>query len=422
MCSQVGVLMKRYVLVGASLRGLSSYARPMVERFRDSAHLAGIFDPNSVRAQYASRACGGVPVFGDFDEMIRQTAPDCVIVTTVDRYHHEYIIRALEAGCDAITEKPMTIDDEKCRAILAAEKRTGRRVIVTFNFRFTPYVTRIKELLRAGVIGRVLNVDFEWFLDTRHGADYFRRWHRRKENSGGLLVHKATHHFDMINWCIEAEPQTVYAFGQRRFYGPTRAERGERCSNCAYTNTCEFYVDYRSDPFLKSLYFDAEREDGYYRDGCVFSDEIDIEDTMSLTVRYGNEILMSYSLIAYSPYEGWRATLTGTGGRLELQAFASGHAAQEPSDTIKLFDRRGEMVTYTIPKAAGTHGGSDERLLERLFSEQPLPDPLGHMAGSRQGALSLLIGVAANRSIATGEPVMIEDLLGTSPAGVGRSD
>ena len=100
----------------------------------------------------------------------------------MDRFHHEYIIRSLEAGCDVITEKPMTIDDVRCRAILEAEKRTGRRVIVTFNYRFAPYVTRVKELLREGVIGKVLSVDFEWILDTRHGADYFRRWHRRKEN------------------------------------------------------------------------------------------------------------------------------------------------------------------------------------------------------------------------------------------------
>src|SRR5947209_16897486 len=120
----------------------------------------------------------------------------------------------------------MTIDDEKVRAILSAEQRSGRTVVVTFNYRFVPYITRVKELLRSGAVGEVLGVDFEWFLDTRHGADYFRRWHRRKENSGGLLVHKATHHFDMVNWWIEDEPEIVHAFGQRRVYGPTRAERG----------------------------------------------------------------------------------------------------------------------------------------------------------------------------------------------------
>lgn len=126
--------------------------------------------------------------------------PDIVIVTTTDRYHHEYIIKALEMDCDVITEKPMTIDEEKCNAILEAEKRTKRNVTVTFNMRFAPLIMRIKEILKQDTIGQILSVHFEWFLDTSHGADYFRRWHRRKENSGGLLIHKSTHHFDVVNW------------------------------------------------------------------------------------------------------------------------------------------------------------------------------------------------------------------------------
>ena len=240
--------------------------------------------------------------------MIRQAQPDCIIITTIDRYHHEYILRSLEAGLDVIVEKPMTIDAEKCRAILEAEKRTGRKIRVTFNYRYAPYTTRIKQLLHQGVIGEILSVDFEWLLDTSHGADYFRRWHRRLENSGGLLVHKATHHFDIVNWWIGDYPQTVFANGDRRFYGPTRAERGERCSTCAFQRTCEFYIDYAADPLYKSLYFDAEHVDGYFRDRCVFDPEIDIYDTMSLNVRYSKGAMLTYSLIAHSPYEGWRAS------------------------------------------------------------------------------------------------------------------
>ena len=403
--------MKRYALAGASSRALGMYARPIVERFRDTALLAGIYDVNPVRAGYLSRQCGGAPVFADFESLLREARPDCVIVTTVDRFHHEYIIRSLEAGCDAITEKPMTVNDANVRAILAAEKRTGRRTTVTFNYRFSPYVTRVKELLRAGTIGRVLSVDFEWILDTRHGADYFRRWHRRKENSGGLLVHKATHHFDMINWWLEDEPEAVFALGARRFYGPTREARGERCCTCTHQRTCEYYVDYASDPQLKALYFDAEHADGYYRDRCVFAEEIDIEDTMSATVKYAAGAMMSYSLIAHAPYEGWRAALNGTGGRLEAQEFHSGHQAAEPEQAIAVYDRRGEKSVTHILKAAGGHGGGDERLQDRLFGGLDIPDPLGYMADSRAGAMSVLIGVAANRSIATGRPVRIAELL-----------
>jgi predicted dehydrogenase len=387
------------------------YGKPIAERFRETAALVGVYDINPVRAELLSRECGDVPVFNDFDAMLKQSAPDSVIVTTVDRYHQQYIIGALEAGCDAITEKPMTIDDAKCRAILEAERRTGKRVTVTFNYRFAPYVTRVKELLRGGVIGRILSVDFEWILDTQHGADYFRRWHRRKENSGGLLVHKATHHFDMINWWLEDEAQMVYAAGTRQFYGPTRAERGERCCTCPHQTSCEFYVDYARDPLLKALYFDAEHVDGYYRDRCVFADDIDIEDSMSASVRYRGGAVLSYSLIAHSPYEGWRVALNGTDGRLEAQEFHSGLRVNEPTQEVDVYNRKGERVTYDIPKAQGNHAGGDDRLLERLFSGRDIPDPLGYMANSWAGAMSILIGIGANRSIASGQPVAIADLL-----------
>jgi predicted dehydrogenase len=403
--------MKTYAFAGASSRAIGMYARPIHERFAASACVVAVFDINQTRARLLADACGNPPVFDDFDRMLRDTKPDCVIVTTVDRFHHEYIIRALEAGCDAITEKPMTIGAAQCREILAAEKRSGRSVTVTFNYRFAPYTTRVKELLREGVIGAPLSVDFEWILDTRHGADYFRRWHRRMENSGGLLVHKSTHHFDMINWWLDDEPQRVFGLGELRFYGPTREARGERCSTCAHAKTCEFYVDLARDANIKKLYFEAEHEDGYYRDGCVFSDEIDIYDTMSVSTRYKGGALLSYSLNAHSPWEGWRAAINGTGGRMELLMVESGLGSDARSHPIALYNRKGERATIDVPVAGGDHGGGDARLLRRLFGGEQQPDPLGYMAGSWQGAMSILIGIAANQSIATGQSVTIQELL-----------
>jgi hypothetical protein len=240
--------MKRYAIVGASSRGTSMFAIPISKQFTDVAKLVGVYDPNYKRAHLLQQNCGGdFPVYASFEEMVHDSKPDIVIVTTTDRYHHEYIIKALEMDCDVITEKPMTIDEEKCNAILEAEKRTKRNVTVTFNMRFVPLIMRIKEILKQDIIGQILSVHFEWFLDTSHGADYFRRWHRRKENSGGLLIHKSTHHFDVVNWFLEEEPVEVAAFGTLRFYGPTREERGERCLTCNYKDTCEFYFDISRD-------------------------------------------------------------------------------------------------------------------------------------------------------------------------------
>lgn len=120
---------------------------------------------------------------------------------------------------------------------------------------------------------------------------------------------------------------------------------------------------------------------------------------------------ISYSLVAYSPYEGWRATLTGTGGRMELREDETGPLVQESSSTIAVCNTSGELEVHETPRAAGDHGGGDAQILERLFGGQSLPDPLGHMAGSWAGAMSVLLGAAANRSMATGESVSIAELL-----------
>lgn len=403
--------MRKYAFAGASGRALSMYARPMRQDYAGCAEPVGVFDPNVVRARLVAEAAGGVPAYDDFGRMLRETRPDSVIVTTMDRYHDVYIIAALEAGCDAITEKPMAIDEAKTRAIVEAERRTGRTVTVTFNYRFAPYATRIRELVRGGAVGTVTSVDFEWFLDKRHGADYFRRWHRRKENSGGLFVHKATHHFDLINWWIEDEPSEVFARGERRVYGPTRDERGERCTTCPYAASCEFFVDFRGDADKNALYFQAEGQDGYFRDRCVFDPEIDIEDTMSATVRYRGGALLSYSLIAYAPYEGWRMAINGTQGRLEAEEHHSGPRARDGLQTILLHRGVAGPKVIDVPMTRGGHGGGDKRLRDFLFLPTPPPDPLGHSAGSWAGAMSCLVGAAANRSIASGKPVGIEELL-----------
>ncbi len=404
--------MKKYVIVGAGNRGTWMFGVPIARNYSHVVQLAGVYDINRKRAEFLRAETGlSFPVYDSFDEMLKDAKPDVVIVTTVDCFHHEYVIKSLEAGCDVICEKPLTIDADKLNRILEAEKRTGRKVTVTFNCRFAPFYVRVKELLREGVIGKVLSVHFEWFLDTSHGADYFRRWHRQKKNSGGLLVHKSTHHFDLVNWFLEEEPEVVNAFGTRRFYGPTREKRGERCLTCAYKKECEFYLDITQGN-LKKLYLDCEDADGYYRDRCVFADEIDIEDSVSVSVKYSGGAVMSYSLTAHSPYEGLKLVLNGTDGRLEVDNFhgSIGPFAGRDVRNVRLYNRRGEEIIYHIPRATGEHGGGDERILRALI-EGLKEDPLGQMANSRAGAMSVIIGAAANESMKQGKSIRVRDLL-----------
>ncbi|KAJ8132423.1 hypothetical protein O1611_g1205 [Lasiodiplodia mahajangana] len=187
---------KRYAIVGTGGRAIFFYTA-IAQDYATTSCIVGICDTNQTRMNYANSKLeamghGAVPTFlaSEFEKMIRATKPDEVIVTTIDRTHNIYIVKALELGCNVVTEKPMTIDAPRCREIFDAVERTGKNVRVTFNYRYAPHNTKVFELLRSGAIGSVTSVHFEWMLNTSHGADYFRRWHRDKRNSGGLLVHK----------------------------------------------------------------------------------------------------------------------------------------------------------------------------------------------------------------------------------------
>lgn len=423
---------KRYVLVGSGGRAEFFYGA-LATDFKETSELLAFCDINQTRMDYANRILvdkykyGAVRTYksNEFDQMIEQEKPDAVIVTSMDRTHHTYIIRALELGCDVVTEKPMTVDEKKCQDILDAVERTGRNVRVTFNYRYAPHHTKARELIADGTIGKVTSVHFEWLLNTRHGADYFRRWHRNKQNSGGLLVHKSTHHFDLVNFWIGSQPESVFAFGDLLFYGRENAEqRGEtqfyeRATGNPIAENDPFALHLDKNDHLKAMYLDAEHEDGYRRDQSVFGDGINIEDTMGVLVRYKNNAILTYSLNAYLPWEGYRIAFNGTKGRLEMniveQSYVNsgGKKADEGAlkeKTIKVFPMFAAPYEVEVEVGVGGHGGGDPVLLNDLFGT-PVEDPFNRAANHIDGARSILTGIAANRSIQTGLAVQIDDLV-----------
>jgi predicted dehydrogenase len=258
-------------------------------------------------------------------------------------------------------------------------------------------------------------VDFHWYLDIYHGAAYFRRWHGKERYSGGLFVHKACHHFDLLNWWIDSEPRTVYANGALEHYGHNNAFRATNCRGCPHRSGCDFYWDITQDDRLMRLYVDHEHHDGYLRDGCVWSEEIDIFDKMSAQIRYMNGVHVSYSCTTYSPYEGYRIAFNGTEGRLEAWIKERQPWQADPYDELRLTDNFGETELIRVPHGGGGHGGGDQRLQDRIFRDPDGPDPFGQAADARQGAMAVLIGFAARRSARFGEPVSIADLTSLEP-------
>jgi predicted dehydrogenase len=431
---------KRYAVVGVGSRS-RMYTWALLEDYKEQAELVAMCDTNQTRMDYHNREfkeklnIGAIPTYKseDFLKMLRDQRIDTVIVTSIDRTHDRYIIAAMEAGVDVICEKPMTTDEKKCQAVIDTIKRTGKSLKVTFNYRYAPRATKVKELLKQKVIGDVKSVHFEWLLDTQHGADYFRRWHRDKRNSGGLMVHKATHHFDIMNWWLDSAPKTVFGFGDLVFYGRDNAEaRGitnfyDRAHGRKNAEGDPFAVPLESNERLKGMYLDAEHEDGYQRDRSVFSDGISIEDDMAVLVRYRNGATMSYHLTAYSPWEGHRVMFNGTKGRLEYATYEKGYVSGSDTDsnqpelrgakefspeptTLLVRPLWAKPMSVELPSNEGGHGGGDKRLLDDLILGTS-SDPLGRAANHIDGAMSILTGIAANKSFASGMPVEIDQLV-----------
>jgi predicted dehydrogenase len=432
--------LRRFAVVGLGGRS-GLFVDALADRYRDRAVLVGFCDTNATRMGVRNRAVvanGHAPAPeyrpDDFGRMLAEQRVDTVVVTSTDVTHDHYIVAALEAGCDVLTEKPMTIDADRCRRILDAERTSRGTVRVTFNYRYNPVHEEVKRALAAGATGEVGSVHFEWLLDVRHGADYFRRWHREKDTSGGLLVHKSTHHFDLVNWWLADHPEQVVALGGLFFYGRANGARRDLARDYDRAHGAPEAAD---DPFalrmadnagMRELYLDAEGDDGYQRDRNVFGPDISIEDDMAVLVRYAGGATMTYHLTAYSPWEGYRIGFNGSAGRLELAVHENTWAAPPGPD------HRGPAVhgTQAEPEARAVltlhphwqppqtlldtplghgHGGGDERMLADLLAPDPAGDPLGRSAGVRDGAWSILTGIAANRSLATGQPVHTRDLV-----------
>jgi predicted dehydrogenase len=303
-------------------------------------------------------------------------------------------------------------------------------VTITFNARYSPLTGRIRELIRDDAVGKVVSVQLNDYLDTYHGATYFMRWNRRREISGSLTVHKAVHHFDLVQWWIGQRPVEVFAYGTRNFYGPDgpynpSRRDGRVCPTCDERAQCPYYMRWHRDEWRGATESRELEEhvsglqqlshyENYNARRCIYDSEIDIEDTYSAVVLYDGGASMCYSLICSSPYEGYRLGINGLKGRIETDQVGSGYnsppdsPASRPIIYMPLFG--GHERIYPAPTTGG-HGGADPLLRDELFIG---PDPhatVQRRAPLMDGILSVLVGVAIGKSIAETRPIRIGELL-----------
>ena len=241
--------------------------------------------------------------------------------------------------------------------MLDAEKSTGKKIIVTFNYRYAPKHQKIKELLiagrdRHGHLGRLLVVPRHL-----HGADYFRRWHRLRRTQRLALGPQG--HPPLRPDQLVARRRSGGGLGVRPLanYGKNGPFRQHQLPAVSAQDAVRVPLGHHQQPQMMDLYVDGESADGYLRDGCVFKEDVDIFDTMNAVVRYSNGVTMSYSLNAFMPIEGYRLAFNGTEGPARgprLRAAAVGPGEETEIHLIKNFGQRGSRSRARAATAAAT--------------------------------------------------------------------
>jgi predicted dehydrogenase len=176
----------------------------------DKAEVAAICDTNRDNLLKAIELVPTAKVFNDPREMIHGPF-DAVVVATPNFTHAQLAMEILGVGKHLFLEKPCGITASECQRVLEASKRSDRVLMLGHELRYSPYFQRIKHLVTAGEIGAPRMV---W---TREFRGPFQKkvgdWIQDDRLSGGCLVDKNCHHFDLMNWWVGSRPRRVGAFG-----------------------------------------------------------------------------------------------------------------------------------------------------------------------------------------------------------------
>ena len=417
--------LKRYAVCGVSSRAVGMYIKPICTKYRDLAQVVGMLDIDPKRFEFCNEyvpESKGIPCYNEneFEKMIEETRPDAILVVCMDCHHVDYILKGLAHDLEVVTEKPMTTNTEDAIRVREAEKRSKGHVICTFNYRYNPIHTKVRDMVFSGKVGRVTHVDLTWYVDIHHGSSYFNRWNRMRENSGSLSIHKSSHHFDLVNWWIDGIPEKVHAFGALNHYGPNgpfnpaKDTDGRFCSECPYMMQCKYRARWctrattipSNDDHLKFFSGAMNKYTNYRPEMCIYDKAINIYDTFVANVKYRNGALLNYSCNFSTPYEGYRLAINGTHGRIETMEYGgeagkcipnlNGPTGEQFIDYFPIFEGRERI---SVPLSGGGHGGGDPRLLEDLILGEDPSRKFDILAKSVDGLRAISIGDAVYRCI-----------------------
>lgn len=397
----MNITMKNVFLIGAGNRTYELFIKPLLTESYDNSKIIGIYDINPYRSELlSSLAPYCIPVYYDLDSVIGNSNINIFIILTPDYTHTPLICKLLQhKKASIMCEKPLCITLEQINILYNLTTEQKKRIHILLNSRFMPVNIAIKQILDQGKLGKPLSICYNWNIDLQHGLEYFRRWHSDIEKSGGMLVHKSSHHFDLLNWWLEDSPQLVSGIG-RKSYFVSDILHGKNCRECLLN--CVYRIDLTRQPFISTMYFNAENLDNYIRDKCIY-ENVSVNDTLCSQIVYQKGTIVSYTINFYAPVSSWFINIIGVDGSLNIN-----YNFNVPSNEIIITTNKGKKIPISIQTNTLKHSGADLEIRKLLFLDNYDNNTNYHIGSFYEGLSSSLIGILSNCSIKEGKTYVNE--------------
>lgn len=366
------------IVIGAGQRG-QIYTNVM-EKMPEKFQVVGVAEPVQMNREYIRDKHHIAPenCFCSWEEILdRPKFADIAIISTQDKMHYAPAMKALELGYDLLLEKPVAPTAKECMDIWKQAEKYGRRIMVCHVLRYTSFYSKVKALLDADVIGKVVTMTHTEGVGNLHQSHSFVRGHWGNEGkSAPMLLAKSCHDLDLMQWLMGRECRNIQSFGNLQYFRRDNAPENapERCiDGCSHGDTCYYnavklYYDDKKNGWFRGAatgmvsptdedVLDALKNTQYGK--CVFKCDNDVVDHQVVNMEFEDGGTVSFTMSAFNR-GGRKSNLMGTKGEMFLDFEV---------DEIKIyhFDTRQFEIVNTRIGAVSGHGGGDDGVVNALY-------------------------------------------------------